>query len=100
MNQTTLFVHLENNQYDLIVATKYEDLVKINLCGDYIFMTTKQAEVLLNSLLLNSLDKNLHEDTYTDLEDKCLNLESDLVAANELIEELEDRVQENCCQVN
>ena len=89
MNQTTLFTHLENNKLGAIKVTDYEDLVKIDLCGDYIFMTTKQAEALLNSL-----DKNLHEDTYTELEDKCLNLESDLEKSNELIEELEDRLQE------
>ena len=54
------------------------------------FMSKERAEELFNVL-----DKGLHENTYTDLEDRCLNLESDLVAANELIEELEDRIQDN-----
>lgn len=53
-------------------------------------LTPEQADELFNVL-----DKGLHENTYTDLEDRCLNLESDLVAANELIEELEDRIQDN-----
>lgn len=45
--------------------------------------------------LFNLLDKHLHENTYTELEDKCLNAESDLSVANERIEDLEDRLQEN-----
>ena len=60
-----------------------------------ITLSPEQAEELFNAL-----DKGLHETTYTELEDRCLTLESDLATANELMEELEDKVQENCCRVN
>jgi hypothetical protein len=62
---------------------------------DLLGLSTEQAE-----RLFNELDTRLHKETYTNLEDRCLTLESDLGTSNELIEELEDRVQEDCCQVN
>ena len=60
-----------------------------------ITLSPEQAEETFNVL-----DKGLHKTTYEELEDRYLNLETDLATANELIEELEDKVQENCCQVN
>ena len=57
---------------------------------DLLGLSTEQAE-----RLFNELDTRLHKGTYTNLEDRCLTLESDLENANELIEDLEDRLQEN-----
>ncbi|WP_291636660.1 hypothetical protein [Clostridium sp.] len=45
--------------------------------------------------LFNKLDAKLHKKTYTVLEDECLTMESDLAVANEIIEDLEDKLQEN-----
>ena len=58
--------------------------------NDLLGLSTEQAE-----RLFNELDLRLHKDVYTDMEDRCLTLESELEKANELIEELEDKVQEN-----
>ena len=70
------------------------EVLKVN--GDLtIFTSREQVEQLFNTL-----DKHLHTDTYTQLEDYCLNLESDLEKANELIDDLEDRMDENFYQAN
>ena len=50
--------------------------------------------------LFNKLDAKLHKKTYADLEDECLSLESEYEKANEIIEDLEDTIQDNCYQVN
>ena len=70
------------------------EIIKVN--DDLVIFTNReQAEQLFNIL-----DKHLHDDTYTQLEDYCLNLESDLEKANELIDDLEDRMDENFYQAN
>ena len=63
--------------------------------NDLLGLSTEQAE-----RLFSELDLKLHKETYTNLEDRCLTLESDLENANERIEDLEDRLQENCYQAN
>lgn len=65
------------------------EVLKVN--GDLTIFTNKEHV----EQLFNLLDKHLHSDTYTDLEDVCLSLQSSLDTANELIEDLEDRLQEN-----
>jgi hypothetical protein len=94
-------IHLEyvaDTKIEVSEEIKYEDsnYRTLNLGENaVVFMSTEQAEKLFNKL-----DAKLHKKTYTDMEDRCLTLESELEKANELIEELEDRVQEDCCQVN
>ena len=87
MNFTTS--HIEQEKVEIEYRTLYFGI------NTYITLSPTQAEELFNVL-----DKELHKDVYTDMEDRCLSLESDLEKSNELIEELEDRVQEDCCQVN
>jgi len=87
-NMIQVFVELED-EFEL---EELKDGSKVLYIGEELrtFMSKEQAEKLFNEL-----DLRLHETTYTELEDICLGLESDLVTANELIEDLEDKVQEN-----
>ena len=87
-----IHVHVgQEDKFKIIEATTNGENYNVLHIGEDVraFMSTEQAEKLFNKL-----DLRLHKEVYTELEDKCLNLELDIEKANELIEELEDRLQE------
>ena len=88
-----IHVHVDKkDKFELTEAITNEENYNVLYIGEEVrvFMSTEQVEKLFNEL-----DLRLHKEVYTVLEDKCLNLELDIEKANELIEDLEDKLQEN-----
>ena len=88
-----IHVHVDKkDKFELTEAITNEENYNVLYIGEEVrvFMSTEQVE-----RLFNELDLRLHKETYTNLEDRCLTLELDIENANELIEDLEDKLQEN-----
>lgn len=92
MNYTSIHINYEEN-VNLEVSEEHENAgaYRVIKIGDYttIYATTEQVEALFDEL-----DKKLHKETYSDMQDRCINLEIDLDNANEIIEGLEENLSE------